>query len=359
MMSIMLAGCGESSATQPSGVTENVTEEANVASESDTKSDTKETDSSAKEDKAEETSDSLPKEDVEESVREILNEIDCYKYNIFLDGYYTELHDVGTNAEISLTKKEMTRIAGVAASVPKGEFIDIDPEAWVGAEPINKEDVNKSCNDLFGTNCDCTLLDVYDSDNTNGPAWVEGELLNVYYYGETDTDIITKNTSVDIGDDEIMATEDVYVGHWSRSEGEANYKMSYYFTPNDKSKYGIILSRILIERTFDEWASYREDQCADADNDEPKMTDGFFGIWIGATKSEADAEKIISEASYKGINAQKYLSSDWSELNADPYYVVSAGTYTSEEDANSNLADVKNQGYKSAYVKYSGDYIGE
>ena len=61
----------------------------------------------------------------------------------------------------------------------------------------------------------------------------------------------------------------------------------------------------------------------------------------------------------KGLDGDIFVTTDWSNLNSEKWYVVTAGIYYSEEDAKDALPDVKNAGYSGAYVKYTGDYIGE
>ncbi len=83
---------------------------------------------------------------------------------------------------------------------------------------------------------------------------------------------------------------------------------------------------------------------------------GFYGIWCSAYKSEskaqADAEKLRSYGFY---NADVYLTTDWKNLNSEPWYCVSADQCNSKSEANQVLKKVKKY-YKSAYVKHSGAY---
>ena len=97
-------------------------------------------------------------------------------------------------------------------------------------------------------------------------------------------------------------------------------------------------------------------------NDIGKSSDSskspFYGIWCYASKTSEDAESIKSSLVSSGLDAKVFVSSDWSNLNAEKYYVVTAGTYATEDEANANLSKVQSAGYSDAYVKYSGDYIG-
>ena len=59
----------------------------------------------------------------------------------------------------------------------------------------------------------------------------------------------------------------------------------------------------------------------------------------------------------KDLSAEVFLTTDWSNLNTESYYVVTAGTYGTEGEANANLAAVQSF-CSDAYVKYSGNYQG-
>ena len=83
----------------------------------------------------------------------------------------------------------------------------------------------------------------------------------------------------------------------------------------------------------------------------------FYGIWIGASEEESEANRLVQKATDSGIDAKVFLTTNWSNLNSKKYYVVTAGMYASEEEANSQLASIKGMGYTDAYVKYSGEYL--
>lgn len=89
---------------------------------------------------------------------------------------------------------------------------------------------------------------------------------------------------------------------------------------------------------------------------ENALNSPFYGIWIGASKVEADANVIVENSRNNGIDTMVFLTTDWTNLNKDPYYVITAGIYSSKEDAEKAVEDVKKV-YPDAYVKYSGEYI--
>lgn len=84
----------------------------------------------------------------------------------------------------------------------------------------------------------------------------------------------------------------------------------------------------------------------------------FYGIWCDAYKKRATAEKQAVEYSKYGIDAQVFETTQWSNLNSERWYVISAGVYETKESANEKLSAVKEK-YPDAYVKYSGDWLGE
>ena len=84
----------------------------------------------------------------------------------------------------------------------------------------------------------------------------------------------------------------------------------------------------------------------------------FYGIWCHAAKRKSNAQKEANALRKKGLDAQVFLTTDWSNLNSVPWYVVSAGTYSSKAEAKAALSKVQSI-YSDAYVKYSGDWQGD
>jgi len=81
----------------------------------------------------------------------------------------------------------------------------------------------------------------------------------------------------------------------------------------------------------------------------------FYGIWCKASKKLAAAQKYAKEMEEKGFTCEVFLTSEWSGLNQDDWYVVSAGVYSSKAEAKKYLKAVQAD-QPDAYVKYSGDY---
>lgn len=83
----------------------------------------------------------------------------------------------------------------------------------------------------------------------------------------------------------------------------------------------------------------------------------FYGIWCGASKDRRDMERLADSLSAKGFSAKVFLTTDWSDLNVEPWYVAAAGTYAARAAAESALPLVQVY-YPDAYVKYSGNWQG-
>lgn len=104
-----------------------------------------------------------------------------------------------------------------------------------------------------------------------------------------------------------------------------------------------------------EIAPYNANQVA---SDRTQSTNApFYGIWCYGGKSEEEAESYAQTMRNNGYEAKVFVTTDWSNLNPEKFYVVTAGVYMSESDANAALPSVQSF-YADAYVKYSGDYQG-
>lgn len=83
----------------------------------------------------------------------------------------------------------------------------------------------------------------------------------------------------------------------------------------------------------------------------------FYGIWCGAAKTEAEAQKQVKKIRENGFDAQVFVTTDWSNLNTEKWYFITAGTYGTEEAASAVLSDVQRV-CSNAYIKYSGNWQG-
>ena len=87
-------------------------------------------------------------------------------------------------------------------------------------------------------------------------------------------------------------------------------------------------------------------------DDDP--TSPFWLVQVGAFKERANAERALSNLRTKGYSAHILVSSEWTDLNQDNWYVVTAGVYGSRSEAEGALSGVRSSGYSSAFVRYSG-----
>lgn len=99
-------------------------------------------------------------------------------------------------------------------------------------------------------------------------------------------------------------------------------------------------------------------QSDNSQSDSSKNTPSpFYGIWCGAAKTEAEAQKQAKKIRENGFDAQVFVTTDWSNLNTEKWYVITAGTYGTKEAASAVLQDVQRV-CSDAYIKYSGNWQG-
>lgn len=84
----------------------------------------------------------------------------------------------------------------------------------------------------------------------------------------------------------------------------------------------------------------------------------FYGVFVSAVKDSESAHEQLIKLGEIGYSAEIVYSPEWEELNPEPYFCVSAGRYDTKEKADSILEYIKKDGYKDAYVKFSGDCTG-
>lgn len=364
LIASMIMGCGGSdsseSATLPGpggavNAAQDTNEESSETTEQEENSAVSEDEQEKAEDEQEEAGLSMSEDEIEKAARDILNEIDGYKWDMFMDGVFMQVPNVGDSYEVQLTNKEKARIAAGSAFVKRDEEIDVDP-GWIIAAPLDKEGANDAGLRIFGEPIDIETLDNY-YDGIEGPAWMDGDFVDVMYIGETDTDMQTNEIYVHIAPDQILLEENIFEGHWSLNHDMSNFVICYIFEEQKDSEYGIVLSEIHVDRIGkDEYEALEDIE----EGVEVIENEAFYGIWVGASKKEDEAYKIVDKLNAKGISdACVLLSSDWSNLNSDPYYVVTAGKYDTEDEAKADLTAVKSAGFNDAYVKNSGDYIGD
>ncbi|WP_029200543.1 hypothetical protein [Oribacterium sp. NK2B42] len=91
----------------------------------------------------------------------------------------------------------------------------------------------------------------------------------------------------------------------------------------------------------------------------PESPEEVYGVFIMASKNSddcLDTESALMDAEF--YDELTVYTPDFSGLNKEPYYAVAAGLFITEEEAEKCLKEVKAAGFKDAYVKNAGKYIG-
>ena len=110
--------------------------------------------------------------------------------------------------------------------------------------------------------------------------------------------------------------------------------------------------------SFQGYSAYQSDQKTQTTPSQGISYMPFYGVWCDASKTYSDVQAAADNLSVQGFLAKVYVTTDWSNLNTEFWYVMTAGTYTTEEAAEAALVHVRNY-YPDAYVKYSGSYQGQ
>ena len=82
----------------------------------------------------------------------------------------------------------------------------------------------------------------------------------------------------------------------------------------------------------------------------------FYGIWCAASKDYAQAKETARQLDTLGFAGEVLLTTDWSNFNKEPWYVITAGRYANSSDAEAVLPSIRLY-WPDAYVKYSGESI--
>ena len=85
----------------------------------------------------------------------------------------------------------------------------------------------------------------------------------------------------------------------------------------------------------------------------------FWGVWTFASKSASEAMECATSMTAKGFDSTIELTTDWSNLNDEEWYVVTTGMWRDREEAERMVSSLRTAGYSDAYAKYSGEYVGD
>lgn len=260
--------------------------------------------------------------------------------------------DVDGFNEYSWKFDDRARAVMAAGSIKNGKEINTTNEEY-SCFQISNKDYQKAVRDLFGSQKAVLsakslsqVSEIIDAYKT-----AKGDIVVCSWNLEFENDYEVKSTSFEnVSASKYKYTEDVYWGYWGNLDRSANYRVEYTFILDKSSSYGCIVTDIKVLPIQKQSNGNK----IGIEKDKTVNQSAFYGIWVGASKNEADAKKIASQ--YKDLDGCVFLSTDWGNLNKEPYYVVTCGTYNLETEAKQMLAVVKKMN-KNAYIKYSGEYL--
>lgn len=67
-----------------------------------------------------------------------------------------------------------------------------------------------------------------------------------------------------------------------------------------------------------------------------------------------EADSYAETLKNRGFDAGVFITTNWSNLNTEMFYVVTTGTYAMEDEANAALVSIQSV-CPDAYAKYSGE----
>lgn len=325
----------------------------------------------------------ISNEKAQSSLSDINDSLSNYIWAVLMTN---DLSDKGNRINVDLSDAEKMRAAVLASQAD--DVIDdvfiyrdgkpvIDNSAESGPYgdgfhgfSVSYENVEQNCLDLFGTKAAWDELQTearcYSTDAVRYSNGEDVFAIIISDDTETETDMESHDRRIKKDGDEFIGEVDIYFGYWGElagNPGYSNYRIEYTLEPYSESKYGLIVSGITIER-IDEGMDLPNDiQTGEAETNTPGMqgfmNQPFYGVWCSASKDAGDAKKAADKLTELGFDGQVFVSDEWDNLNKEKWYVVTAGIYFQENEAGDALGKVKSVGYPNAYVKYTGEYIGD
>ena len=253
---------------------------------------------------------------------------------------------------------------------------------------IGDANVNEKTGDLVITlsayDCYCTFTDGSDEPEWSGHSWKP----YYYYYSrntgdfmeygakEITADAYQELTGTDLSS---MVTSRGYSqgSIIQRDNGILNVNYSQTTDPGDGSRTIQYMNATYDTREGDYISAWGDEepgffesdfggsyevQLSTAGVDQavlPSSGADVYGVFVMSSKDAdqcVEAELKLEDAGF--VDDVVLYTPDFSGLNSDPYYVVTAGLFDSEDEANKCLAKVQAAGFPDAYVKFAGTYIG-
>ena len=379
MSLFVLTGCQQGGSTDDAAPAPDVKEVREDKEDKEDKDDKEDTAVTVSEDKPE-----LDTAAAGESLKKMSDALSGFLWvSMMKDSGYNPMEEEDT--VISLSDEEKMRAAVLASNadgVIESTFVlgmggfsedknaddGPDGDGFYGVS-VSEKDVEENCRDLFGYEVSwddlpigpvCDLYDavMYSDGKNRYPMIVERVV-------ETETDLKNHECTVTEEDGRYIGKVNMFWGYWGELEmnpGYSNYVATYVLEPDERSKYGMVITSISINRTEDDPYERTDDESADGqDTGFSTSSDAaYYGVFVKAFKNEEDCSDTLRKLEDAGFtDCPVIYTPGFEKLNPEPYYVVTAGLFASEQEADETLDKVKASGFKDAYVKYAGYYIGD
>lgn len=137
----------------------------------------------------------------------------------------------------------------------------------------------------------------------------------------------------------------------SSNREEYRYEVSF----NDKNEYDIVDEEVISKNAPSDFDDYKY---VDYVIDPVDKYTSFYGVWIFGCKDKEEAQNFVVDCGYKVFDypIEAILTTEWRNLNPEPYYAVTVGRYASEEEAK-RILEFAQEYYPNAYIKYTGDCL--
>lgn len=261
---------------------------------------------------------------------------------VSLSDYSGVLLDENVNASSEVKQITMSNITGVAASSSLSEY-----DLTHSPDRLIDNDITKGwCEGVSGTGVGEYVLFSLDS------ICMVNELTIWNGYQKKDS-LYSKNARVaslklefSDGASEMIAVSD--------SKGAQTISFPQHNTSFIKVTIASIYSGTTYEDTVISEIDFSYSH-PDISQEEISGMEAFWGIWCVASKNKDDLNSAVDKFNNVGIKATIIVSTDWSNLNSEKWYVLTAGMYSTENEAEAMLDEVRKY-YSDAYVKYSGSW---
>lgn len=274
---------------------------------------------------------------IEENLSMFIEDIGYWEYEC-LYWYY----DDETEKTIDFTVDELEK-ARLATMTTPFNYEDTDDELIEILLPVS--DVQNNAQKIFGSDVSIDALPLENSfavkridEDTIRPVLYISQLEDEGLFEVINQEIVDTGDGYDI-------EQEIFCGYWGDYvENQGNYNVTFHLLKSEASHYGAVLTRMNFSKTGNNRQTFETSAAP------------FYGIWCCGVKEEKEANDIANDLLSKGVNAYVFITADWSNLNPERWYAVTAGIYNSEEEAEAALPLIQSIGYNDAYIKYSGDH---